>query len=126
MFPFGYGLAYTTFRYDRLSIVPDPKNAAIFSVSFDITNTGGRESAEVPQVYIGDGHAPLQRPKKELKAFVKIRLRGGETKRVTINLDRRAFSYYDAGAKQWCAHRAGLICSSGVPWTRPNCTGNSI
>ena len=73
------------------------------TVAFDITNQGRREGAEVAQVYIGDSHAPVPRPVKELKGFAKVRLAPGETKRVQIVLDRRAFSYFDDRARRWTA-----------------------
>jgi beta-glucosidase len=71
------------------------------AVSFDITNTGKREGDEVAQVYVGDKHANIPRPAKELKGFAKIHLRPGETRHVTVKLDRRSFSYYDINLKQW-------------------------
>jgi beta-glucosidase len=55
----------------------------------------------VAQVYVGDAHARVPRPPKELKGFAKVTLRPGETRRVTVALDARAFSYYDAAAKRW-------------------------
>ena len=99
LFPFGYGLSYTTFAYRNLSVASEGN----FSVSFDVTNTGKREGAEVAQLYVGDKHAKLPRPAKELKGFVKVNLRPGETRRVTVTLDRRALSYYDVNSKQWRA-----------------------
>jgi beta-glucosidase len=71
------------------------------AVSFDISNTGKREGDEVAQVYVGDKHANVPRPAKELKGFAKIHLRPGETRHVTVKLDRRSFSYYDINLKQW-------------------------
>ncbi|HEX3557667.1 MAG TPA: glycoside hydrolase family 3 C-terminal domain-containing protein [Pyrinomonadaceae bacterium] len=107
LFPFGYGLSYTTFRYANLTIRPaaasNSSTGALYEVSFDVKNTGTREGADVAQVYIGDTHAKVARPSKELKGFSKISLRPGETRRVTVTLDRRAFSYYDPGSKQWRA-----------------------
>lgn len=98
LFPFGYGLSYTTFGYRNLSLTRAGNNVA---VSFDITNTGKREGDEVAQVYVGDKHANVPRPAKELKGFAKVHLRPGETRHVTVKLDRRAFSYYDINLKQW-------------------------
>ena len=110
LFPFGYGLSYTTFKYGNLTVRPaaaSPANGAstgaLYEVSFDVKNTGTREGADVAQVYVGDTHAKVARPAKELKGFAKVSLRPGETRRVSVTLDRRAFSYYDAGAKQWRA-----------------------
>ena len=103
LFPFGYGLSYSPFSYGTLSITPATTTDGKVTVSFDVTNTGKREGAEVAQVYVGDTHAKVPRPAKELKGFAKVRLRPGETKRVTVTLDRRALSYYDVNSKQWRA-----------------------
>src|SRR5437660_973997 len=103
LFPFGYGLSYSTFSYGTLSITPATTTDGKVTVSFDVTNTGKREGAEVAQVYVGDTHAKVPRPAKELKGFAKVRLRPGESKRVTVTLDRRALSYYDVNSKQWRA-----------------------
>lgn len=98
LFPFGYGLSYTTFAYRNLSVARAGNSV---SVSFNITNTGKREGDEVAQVYVGDKHANVPRPAKELKGFAKIHLRPGETRHVTVKLDRHSFSYYDVNLKQW-------------------------
>ncbi|HEV7891512.1 MAG TPA: glycoside hydrolase family 3 C-terminal domain-containing protein [Pyrinomonadaceae bacterium] len=107
LFPFGHGLSYTTFKYSNLTVRPaaagafsDPPGAR-YEVSFDVTNTGKREGADVAQVYVGDTHSKVARPLKELKGFSKVNLRPGETRRVAIMLDTRAFAYYDADAKRW-------------------------
>jgi beta-glucosidase len=71
------------------------------SVSFDITNTGSVAGAEVAQLYISDPSSTVKRPERELKGFEKVRLAPGETKHVTINLDARAFSYWNATARKW-------------------------
>ena len=104
LFPFGFGLSYTTFKYGNLRVSP-----ATFSgdesvtVSFDVTNTGQHEGAEVGEVYVSDGHSKIERPVKELKGFGKVDLKPGETKTITVKLNRRAFEYYDAGKKGWTA-----------------------
>ncbi len=107
-FPFGHGLSYTTFAYGNVSIKPVSSGEANmdarsvrYEVSFDVRNTGKRQGSEVAQVYIGDSHSKVLRPAKELKGFVKVNLRPGETKRVSVALDNRAFAYYDAAAKGW-------------------------
>lgn len=66
-----------------------------------MTNTGHREGAEVAELYVGDSHASVPRPIKELKGFAKINLKPGERKRITLTLDRRAFSFYDVARKDW-------------------------
>ncbi len=98
-FPFGYGLSYTTFKYGDLKLTPFGKDK--LSVSFTITNTGKRDGAEVAQVYVSDGHAKVERPLKELKGFARVDLKSGEGRTVTVELNRRAFSYYDVSAGTW-------------------------
>jgi beta-glucosidase len=70
-------------------------------VSFDLTNTGDRAGAEVAQVYVADAHSTVPRPPRELKGFAKVSLQPGETRRVSVELDRRAFAYYDVAAGDW-------------------------
>jgi len=73
------------------------------SVSFKIKNVGPREGAEVAELYVGDSHASVPRPVKELKGFAKVSLQPGETKQVTLLLDRRAFSFFDLKKRDWHA-----------------------
>ena len=99
-FPFGFGLSYTTFQYGGLKIGPVSSTNTV-AVSFEIANTGKRAGAEIAEVYVGDKHAKVERPVKELKGFTRVELKPGEKKMVTVNLDRRAFSYYDVTTKKW-------------------------
>ncbi len=87
LFPFGYGLSYTTFRYDNLRVSPErigPAGSA--SVSVDVTNTGSMEGDEVVQMYIRDMVSSVTRPVKELKGFKRITLKPGETRTVTLEV----------------------------------------
>jgi beta-glucosidase len=114
LFPFGHGLSYTTFAYRNLSINgPTKDQQSLWQVQFDVTNTGKREGQEVAQVYVGRKDSAVQRPAKELKGFEKVRLRPGETRRVTVTLDSRAFSYYDVATKQWRADQGQYQVSVG-------------
>lgn len=101
LFPFGFGLSYTTFKYGNLTVAPAGEAGPLYTVSFDLTNTGDRDGAEVAQVYVVDDHSKIARPAKELKGFAKVALQPGETKHVTVNLDARSFAYYDAAGKRW-------------------------
>jgi beta-glucosidase len=106
LFPFGFGLSYTTFKYSNLSIKPlknSDTSGPRYEVSFEVKNTGTREGADVAQVYVGVTRTKVPRPARELKGFVKVSLRPGETKKVSVILDRRSLSYYDSNAKQWRA-----------------------
>jgi len=110
LFPFGYGLSYTAFRYQHLSVRPtastsaknSPEQASLaYEVSFDVTNTGTRDGADVAEVYVGESQPKLPRPAKELKGFARVNLRAGETQRVKVLLNSRAFSYFDPAAHEW-------------------------
>jgi beta-glucosidase len=110
LFPFGFGLSYTTFKYSDLLIksstaagLNGESSGPRYEVSFEVKNTGTREGADVAQVYIGAVQTKVPRPAKELKGFVKVNLRPGETKKVSVILDSRSLSYYDVNAKQWRA-----------------------
>ncbi len=104
MFPFGYGLSYTNFEYSKLAVSPSSgTDADHVKVSFEIRNSGKRAGAEVAEIYVGDAHASVPRPVKELKGFAKEFLQPGESKAVTFDLDRRSFSYYDVKRKMWVA-----------------------
>jgi beta-glucosidase len=105
LFPFGYGLSYTTFAYKNLTVSPTTAAFAQgpVTVTFDVTNTGSHAAAEVAQLYVGDTHSSVPRPPKELKGFSKVELRPGETKRVSIQLEFRALAYYDVKSHNWTA-----------------------
>lgn len=113
LFPFGFGLSYTTFKYSDL------KTSAIseegkFSVNFSITNTGNTDGREIAQVYISDKDASLPRPVKELKAFTKVSLAVGESKAVTLHLDREALGFYDDRAGHWIAEKGEFTVRVGA------------
>ena len=102
MFPFGFGLSYTTFEYRNANIHPKSFTSdQSVTVTFDVTNTGKREGAEIAQVYVRDVESSVPRPMKELKAFQKVRLKPGEKRNVTMELDRSAFSFYDVKQNGW-------------------------
>ena len=109
-FPFGFGLSYSTFKFANLSVVPAESPAmapsgrpALYTLTFDVTNTGSRAGSEVAQVYVGEAKPSVPRPAKELKGFSRVELAAGETKHVTISLDARAFAFYDVAGKHWQA-----------------------
>ena len=98
LFPFGFGLSYTSFDYSNLEIKAEGKE---YVVSFDVKNTGKMAGAEVAQVYVGDDECSLVRPAKELKGFDKVYLKAGETKRVSVRLDDEAFRFFDPIERQF-------------------------
>ena len=102
LFPFGYGLSYTTFAFSNLKLVPEFNTAdPHVNVYFDVQNTGSRAGAEVAQVYVSEQHPTVPRPEKELKGFERVQLAAGETRHVQLSLDPRAFSFYDVKSKSW-------------------------
>lgn len=103
LFPFGYGLSYTTFAYSNLKMSKDNIDSEneTLTVSVDITNTGQREGSEVVQLYVAPHKGVIIRPVKELKGFSKINLKPGETKTVTFVLDKRSFAYWNNDINEW-------------------------
>lgn len=101
LFPFGFGLSYTTFSFSKLDLPATAASGSTVPVSFDVTNTGSVEGAEVAQLYVSDPSAKVDRPERELKGFEKVQLAPGETKHVTLDLDARAFSYWNESAHEW-------------------------
>lgn len=101
LFPFGYGLSYTRFAYSGLAVRAGPGASA--TVEFTLANAGARAGAEVAELYLHEAHPRLERPEKELKGFRKVFLRPGESRRVSIPLDRSAFAYYDPARRAWVA-----------------------
>jgi len=112
LFPFGFGLSYTTFRETNLAIRA-ASGSDQYEVSWDVTNTGSREGADVSEVYVGEGHAAVPRPTRELKGFARVDLRPGQTQRMKVLLDRRAFAYYDATAHAWRIDPGAFTISVG-------------
>jgi len=102
LFPFGYGLSYTTFKYSNLRIhtVKDGSDPQI-TVQFDVENNGALAGGEVSQVYVGDTHSSVPRPIRELKGFSRVMLAPGETKTITVDLNKDSFAFYDIAQKGW-------------------------
>jgi beta-glucosidase len=110
LYPFGYGLSYTKFRFDHLHVSQEHGTAdSPWMVEFDVTDTGPLAGAEVTQLYVGAKSPRVTRPVRELKGFQKLQLAAGETQHVTLKLDRRSFSYFDIATKSWKAD-AGSYC----------------
>jgi len=104
LFPFGFGLSYTTFKYSNLNLMQSPDAVKLpGTVEFELVNTGKRAGAEVAQVYVQELHPTLPRPVKELKGFQKVLLQPGEKQLVSITLNRNAYAHYDPDRKAWVA-----------------------
>lgn len=102
LFPFGYGLSYTTFEYSNLTVDKEQmKDTDTLRVTVDVTNTGSVTGKEVVQLYVADKESTVIRPVKELRDFAKVELAPGETKTVTFTLDKRAFAYYSVKIHDW-------------------------
>ena len=106
LFPFGYGLSYTTFKYSDLKINKKSiKETETVKISLNLENTGERAGAEIVQLYVQDIKASVERPVKELKGFKKVYLKPGEKKELTLELDKNALSFYDIVSKDWIAEK---------------------
>ena len=97
LYPFGYGLSYTTFSYGKPSVTGSGRS---FKATVAVTNTGSKDACEVVQLYMHDPVASIARPVKELKGFRRIMLKAGETKEVTFDITEKDLSYYDAEGRQ--------------------------
>jgi beta-glucosidase len=114
LFPFGFGLSYSEFKYANLFISPVATSAdRPVTITFDVTNKSARAGAEVAQIYVGQIHPKVQRPVKELKGFAKVHLEPGETKHVSVELNQRSFAYYDPGSRSWRADPDEYVVSVG-------------
>ena len=102
LFPFGYGLSYTTFEYSNLVLdQKEIKESGTLTVSVDVTNTGSCAGKEVVQLYVSAKESKMKRPVRELRGFDKIALEPGETKTVSFTLDKRAFAYWSVQIHDW-------------------------
>lgn len=109
LFPFGFGLSYTTFAYENLRLSDETMGAGeTLTVSVDVVNTGPRAGQEVVQVYVRDREARLARPDKELKAFAKVALEPGARMTVSLPLTRESFAFFDDAKRRWTAE-AGMF-----------------
>lgn len=103
LFPFGYGLSYTIFEYSNLQVPSQARMGEPVAVTLTVRNTGAYAGKEVVQLYVHDRQASLDRPPKELKGFIKVKLHPGESREVHFELDQRALSFYDPYQKRWVA-----------------------
>lgn len=110
LFPFGHGLSYTAFEYGKLSLssrsLASP--AAAITMIMAVSNVGKVPGAEVVQVYVADEKSRLPRPAKELVAFEKVFLEPGETRHISVSLDRFAVGYYDPAVSAWIAEQGSF------------------
>ncbi len=101
-YPFGHGLSYTTFAYGDLDVTVRADGAdPVVDVALTVTNTGDRAGKETVQVYVTDPDATVYRPDQELRAFTKVALDAGESARVTLTLDQRAFAFWHTAVGRW-------------------------
>ena len=107
LYPFGYGLSYTSFEYSNFRVL-NPVMTADKGVDIcvDLKNTGSREGEEVAQLYIRDLYASVSQPMRLLKRFCKVSLRPGETKTITFHLDRDDVKFYK--------EKVGWIAEPGI------------
>ncbi len=101
LFPFGYGLSYTTFAYSGLQVPPILKRGQTVAVKVTIQNTGKRTGDEIAQLYVHDLAPKVDRPIRELKGFQRVSLKPGEKKQIVFTLDEGAMAYYNVAMKRW-------------------------
>lgn len=102
LFPFGFGLSYTTFSFSDIKVVPGAPGSRHYTISFQVKNTGQRAGAEVAQVYVGFPPIPEgNEPPRQLKAFRKVTLQPGESREVSLLLDSASFSYWSIKDQAW-------------------------
>ena len=115
LFAFGHGLSYTSFKLGKMTADKTSMTEGdeiTFTVS--VTNTGKTAGAETVQLYISDLEASVERPVKELKAFQKVYLQPGETRQVSLTIDKRALSFYDEANSQWKAEPGKFEALAGT------------
>lgn len=100
-FCFGYGLSYSEYEYKNLDILVREEKYLSVEVAFEVINSSQVDGAEIVQLYVGDEIASVIRPVKELKAFRKIPIKAGESQKISINLDKKAFAFYDVNQKRF-------------------------
>jgi beta-glucosidase len=113
LYPFGYGLSYTTFEYGNLKLSDARmKKDGTTTVSVDVKNTGSREGAEIVEMYIRDDYSSVTRPVKELKGFKKINLKPGEKQTVTFAINAESLAFYNAGM-EWVVEPGDFTIMAG-------------
>ncbi|MCR5003569.1 MAG: glycoside hydrolase family 3 C-terminal domain-containing protein [Bacteroidales bacterium] len=116
LFPFGYGMSYTTFEYGEAKASSHTMKDRL-TISIPVKNTGKSAGAEVVQLYIHDQESTVDRPEKELKGFEKIWLEPGETKTVTFTIGKDALSFYDVEKHGWVAEKGAFTALVGASST---------
>jgi len=115
LYPFGYGLSYTTFAYSNLrTSAPRLANDGQIVVSVNVRNTGKREGQEVVQLYVEHMGSKVERPIKELKGFERVALKAGETKTIRMTLKAKDLSYWDSQKKQWMVEAGNVKLMVGA------------
>ena len=114
MYPFGYGLSYTTFDYSALKTDKMIyKQDETIQVVCSLSNTGQTDGAEVVQLYVSDPECSVLRPVKELKAFKKVFLKAGESKEVTMQIKVSDLGFYDENAGHFVVEPGAFVLSAG-------------
>lgn len=113
LYPFGYGLSYTSFSFSNLKVTPGTGVDALATAEFDVTNTGKQAGATVAQVYVSEPQAREPRPAHELKGFERVELGPGQTHHVSVPLNGRAFAWYDVKSHAWTIDPGRFTISVG-------------
>ncbi|HEY6806464.1 MAG TPA: glycoside hydrolase family 3 C-terminal domain-containing protein [Pyrinomonadaceae bacterium] len=101
LYPFGFGLSYTSFKYDGLSLRPSLSSKGVLNISFNVTNTGSRDGEEVVQLYVRHLDSKVSRPIKELKGFERVSIKAGKTQLVSLKLNASDLAYWNVEQHQF-------------------------
>ncbi|MBD5116995.1 MAG: glycosyl hydrolase [Ruminococcaceae bacterium] len=114
LFPFGFGLSYTSFRYDSIELSKSEidENEEI-TVTVTVSNTGAMDGKEAVQLYVREENPRVSRPEKELKAFKKVFVKAGESVQAVFTLDRRCFAYWDDEIHDWRVDSGKFVILAG-------------
>jgi beta-glucosidase len=113
LFPFGFGLSYTTFAFSDMKVVPSGDKEGTLTASVTVKNTGMREGGEVVQLYVEPPKAEVPRPVRELRGFTRVVLKAGERREVKIPFARRDLAYWNPTSREWTVSEGSYTAAAG-------------
>jgi beta-glucosidase len=114
LYPFGYGLSYTTFEITKPKAPKSFDASKPLKVSVELKNTGSKDGAETVQVYVTEKNPTVLRPKKELKSIKKVALKAGEKQKVEFELSKKDFAFWNDQTHEWTVNSGTFVISLGT------------